>query len=388
MSTEPTTRRNPVSDVDVDAEVDVAVIGAGMAGLTAARDLSRAGRSVRVIESRDRVGGRLSSAVSADGSPVDLGATWFWPGETRVAALVRELGLPIHPQHLTGDAVFHQPAGRQRLTGNPIDVPSGRFSLGAEALAVGLAEQLPADTVEFASPAVAVEATGRNGPLTVVTAGGPIRAGQVIVALPPALAVDRLRFEPPLPERLAGLAAATPVWMASVAKVVAIYDEPFWRDQGLAGAAISHLGPMGEIHDMSGPDGRPAALFGFARLLRATDPPPDRDAIEAQLDLLFGPGAPTPNEVFITDWRRDPDTAPQGVDPSTAYQLFGHPAYQQPAFDGRLHWASTETATVSLGHIEGAMASGERAAAAVLALTRTPTATSTPTTASTTRSTP
>ncbi len=176
--------------------------------------------------------------------------------------------------------------------------------------------------------------------------------------------------------------------MASVAKVVAIYDEPFWRDQGLAGAAISHLGPMGEIHDMSGPDGRPAALFGFARLLRATDLPPDRDAIEAQLDLLFGPGAPTPNEVFITDWRRDPDTAPQGVDPSTAYQLFGHPAYQEPAFDGRLHWASTETATVSPGHIEGAMASGERAASAVLARTRTPPATSTPTTASTTRSTP
>ncbi|GAA2325683.1 hypothetical protein GCM10010246_03660 [Streptomyces cuspidosporus] len=49
------------------------------------------------------------------------------------------------------------------------------------------------------------------------------------------------------------------------------------------------------------------------------------------------------------------------------YSLFGHPLYQRPALDGSLHWASTETATDHAGHIGGALASGERAARAVLA---------------------
>ncbi|SED39710.1 Flavin containing amine oxidoreductase [Streptomyces melanosporofaciens] len=49
------------------------------------------------------------------------------------------------------------------------------------------------------------------------------------------------------------------------------------------------------------------------------------------------------------------------------HSLFGHPLYQQPALDGRLHWASTETATAHTGHIEGALASAERAAHDVLA---------------------
>lgn len=340
-----------------------------MAGLTAARVLHDHGRSVRVLESRDRVGGRLLTASGGDGEPLDLGATWFWPGETRVAALLQELGQPVHPQHLAGDALFHEPAGPQRLSGNPIDVPSGRFSLGAEALARGLADLLPPGTIELARPVTAVEVADAGGDLRVVTGSGSIRAAHAVVALPPALAVHRLRFHPALPDRLAGLAQTTPVWMASVAKVVVRYERPFWRDQGLAGAAISHLGPMGEIHDMSGPDGQPAALFGFARLARADDPPPSRSAIEAQLAALFGPDAPAPVEVLIHDWRAEADTSPPGIDPSSAYQLFGHPLYQEPFHGGRVHWASTETATVSPGHIEGAMASGERAAAAIVAAT-------------------
>jgi monoamine oxidase len=354
------------------AVFDAVVVGAGMAGLTAARALQDRGRSVRVLESRDRVGGRLLTVAGAEGHLLDLGATWYWPGEHRVAALVQELGQPVHPQHLAGDALFHEPSGRQRLNGNPIDVPSGRFSLGAEALARGLADLLAPGTIELGRPVTAIElqeGDSDRGGVRVITATGSVRAEHVVVALPPALAVHRLHFAPALPDRLTGLAEATPVWMASVAKVVARYERPFWREQGLSGAAISHLGPMGEIHDMSGPDGHPAALFGFARLPRAGDPPPQRAAVEAQLATLFGPDAPAPVEVLIHDWRAEGETAPLGVDPSSAYQLFGHPRYQEPSLGGRLHWASTETATVSPGHIEGAMASGERAAAAIVAAT-------------------
>ncbi len=349
-------------------DVDVVVVGAGVSGLAAADRLVRAGRSVVVHEAVDRIGGRLLTGRSATGHPIDLGATWFWPGEERVAALVRELGLPVHPQHLAGDAVYHERGGPVRLDGNPIDVPSVRFSTGAAALAEGLAGRLPAGTIRLADPVLAVDtAVAGSAETTVVTsASGDVEAGHVVLALPPAVAVDRIEFRPGLPERLAGLAATTPVWMGSVAKVVALYDRPFWRDRGLAGSAISHLGPLGEIHDMSGPAGEPAALFGFARLRAATDPVPDRSAIEAQLGLLFGPGAPPPSEVLVVDWRQELGSLTTGQVASTAYRLFGHARYHEPAIDGRLHWASTETVTVSPGHIEGALAGGERAAAAIL----------------------
>ena len=67
---------------------------------------------------------------------------------------------------------------------------------------------------------------------------------------------------PALPQALARQWRATAIWMAPHAKYIAIYDTPFWREQGLSGEARSARGPLGEIHDASMPGGS-AALFGF-----------------------------------------------------------------------------------------------------------------------------
>lgn len=152
--------------------------------------------------------------------------------------------------------------------------------------------------------------------------------------------------------------------MGAVAKVVAQYPSAFWREAGLAGAALSRTGPLQEIHDMSGPDGRPAALFGFAhaRTVRAGF---DK-TVTAQLARLFGPAAAAPDVLHVQNWSAEQWTSPSTVRHLADYSLFGHPLYQRPALDGRLHWASTETATDHAGHIEGALAAGERAAQAVL----------------------
>lgn len=98
-------------------DVDVAIIGAGISGLVTARHLDAVGLLVVVLEARDRVGGRLDSV---DG--LDLGATWFWPNELRIQRLIADLGVPVHEQHLAGDAMYHDPSEVQRLHGNPIDV--------------------------------------------------------------------------------------------------------------------------------------------------------------------------------------------------------------------------------------------------------------------------
>jgi monoamine oxidase len=84
---------------------EVLVVGAGLSGLACARRLADAGRDVRVLEARDRVGGRtLSQRLGTD--VVDLGGQWIGPGQTRVQALVRELGVETFPQHHEGDRLL------------------------------------------------------------------------------------------------------------------------------------------------------------------------------------------------------------------------------------------------------------------------------------------
>ncbi|GAB2488605.1 flavin monoamine oxidase family protein [Streptosporangium sandarakinum] len=338
---------------------DVAVIGAGPAGLTAAVALHAAGLDTVCVEARDRTGGRL--ATTADG--LDVGATWFWDGEPRVAALAARLGVALFEQHRAGDAIAQRSAGIQRVTGNPIDVPAYRYRPGAAALTAGLAARLPGAALRLSTPVTDIRRNG--GVVEVRTAAGLLNAGQVVLAIPPALAMASIDFHDALEPEPARLAEATPVWMGGVVKVVATYRTTFWRAAGLAGAAISWTGPLREIHDMSGPDGSPAALFGFAPAAAAG--PGFASAVTTQLAQLFGQEAAQPEALHVQDWSSERWTSPPGARHLTDYGLFGHPLYQRPALAGRLHWASTETATSHAGHVEGALLAGERAARAVLA---------------------
>ncbi|MGH8990420.1 MAG: flavin monoamine oxidase family protein [Acidimicrobiia bacterium] len=352
----------------------VLVVGAGVAGLHATATLAAAGLDVLCLEARDRVGGRLLSVgVHTDAQPsrdgggyLDLGATWFWAGERRIQSLIARFGIGVFAQHTAGDGVFEDRDGVRRLDGNPIDVPAFRYATGAQSIATALAATLPSGTVRLSSPVSGISADP-NG-LRVTTAQSDLCAAHVVLAIPPALAT-RIRFDPCLPPQLARLAVATPVWMGAVTKVVIQYPEPFWHRRGLAGSAVSSVGPLREIHDMSGP--KTAALFGFApsdpaHPKRAATRRPMEERVLDQLVRMFGPQLASPLRISILDWSRQPYTSPPGVAELSDYQLFGHPLYARPALQGRLHWASTETSSASAGHVEGALAAGERAAAHVL----------------------
>lgn len=349
--------------------VDVVVVGAGIAGLSATCALVAAGLRVQCLEARDRVGGRLLSVPADGGGRLDLGASWFWAGEHRVAALVQRLGLAVHAQHLAGDAVYDHPDGAQRLRGNPVDVPAYLYSGGAQTLPEALGSALPEGTVRLASPVVGVRGErgddGETVGLRVETGERALHAGHVVMAVPPALAVDSIDL-PDLEPDVRSLAARTPVWMGSTTKVVVEYGAPYWREAGLAGAGVSHLGPLRELHDLSGPDGSPAALFGFAQGA-AGAPAVQADDVVAQLVRMFGRKAADPLQVLVQDWRTQARTSPAGVEDLGAHHLFGHPLLARPALHGRLHWAATETSAHSAGHVEGALAAAERAVAAVLA---------------------
>ena len=93
--------RHHVLMADISKPIDVAIIGAGVSGLMAARVLAQAGKRVAIVEARDRVGGRTLGGEIA-GLSVDLGGQWVGPGQTRILSLIGELGLTTFPQHHVG----------------------------------------------------------------------------------------------------------------------------------------------------------------------------------------------------------------------------------------------------------------------------------------------
>ncbi|MGH2924311.1 MAG: flavin monoamine oxidase family protein, partial [Solirubrobacterales bacterium] len=151
----------------------------------------------------------------------------------------------------------------------------------------------------------------------------------------------------------------------------AIYDEPFWRADGLSGQALSLPGPAQVIFDNTPPSGSPGVLLGFlegrdARLLAAASEAERREAVIGTFARLFGPRAGSPSGYVDKDWsaERWSRGCYAGVFGPGTWTGYGR-ALRAPV--GRIHWAGTETATRWMGYFDGAIQSGRRAAAEVIA---------------------
>lgn len=126
--------------------VEVVVVGAGLAGLTAARRLRQAGRTVVVLEARDRVGGRTLNHTFADGTVVELGGQWVGPTQDAVLGLAEELNLGTFPTYEAGEHLMGTDGGIRRWEGETfgldeetlIDVSATQAALEELAAAVPL----------------------------------------------------------------------------------------------------------------------------------------------------------------------------------------------------------------------------------------------------------
>src|SRR3954465_15791664 len=98
-------------------EADVAVIGAGFAGITAARELQRKGVDVVLLEARDRVGGRVLDEPIGDGKVVEVGGQWVGPGQDRLYALAREVGVDTFRTHSAGQNLIEFHGDLKRYSG-------------------------------------------------------------------------------------------------------------------------------------------------------------------------------------------------------------------------------------------------------------------------------
>ncbi|MFZ4518053.1 MAG: flavin monoamine oxidase family protein [Microthrixaceae bacterium] len=211
-------------------------------------------------------------------------------------------------------------------------------------------------------PGVRVHVDGGSGPEV-------LDADRVVVTLPPTLA-GRLVYSPALPSWRDQLTQRLPA--GSVIKLYCIYDEPFWRADGLTGQAASDTGPVKVTFDNSPPEGTPGVLMGF---MEANDgrewgrrtPDERRAAAIACFERYFGPRARRPIEYLERDWMAEEfSRGCYGAHFTPGVWTAYGPALREPI--GPVHWAGAECAAVWNGYMEGAVRSGEQAAADVLAL--------------------
>ncbi len=238
-----------------------------------------------------------------------------------------------------------------------------RIAGGFGGLTAGLAAQIGDQTIRTGHRLTTISST--NGKIAAeVDAGRPITitADQVILAAPPRLLEASFDFTPHLQTTAKQEMRATPTWMAGHAKIIAVYLRPFWRDAGLNGDAISHRGPMAEIHDASPAGGALGALFGFVGVPAAHRQNKDQllAAAKAQLASMFGPEALIPTDMILQDWATEDLTATKDDEaPPASHPAYGPLTSLSNLWGGRLHIVSSEVAPTFGGFIEGALEAAE-----------------------------
>jgi monoamine oxidase len=296
---------------------------------------------------------RHNLATKAGRMLLELGIESVWAAQPEDVSLLHVL-FYIHSAGSL-DLLFDTEGGAQQ----------DRFVGGSQQVPLRLAGELGGETVRLSAPVRRIEHGGDG--VTVHADDSVARARRAIVAVAPTLA-GRIDYDPPLPGYRDQLTQRMP--LGTVAKCMALYDEPFWREEGLSGQGLSDTGPVKLTFDNSPPDGSPGVLVGFlegrrARELGRLPAEARRAAVIDCFTRLYGPRAARPGDYVERLWAEEEwSRGCYGCHlPTGAWTAYG-PALREPI--GPLHWAGAEYATVWNGYMDGAVRSGEQVAREVL----------------------
>lgn len=335
---------------------DVLIVGAGISGLVLAKQLAHNGVSVRLLEARPVVGGRLRGEHS-----IDLGAAWSWSTDQNVRRLAKELGIKSFEQPASGMAVIDSRWGRHEQRDDGAAGPGAvRFEGGAVSLAVRLADSLDVP-IHLTAPVQAIRVNTSS--VRCETPSGQFNARCVVVTAPPRVALG-IEYEPPLPRTKRDAMSSIATWMGDTMKVGMLFEQPFWRDNGYSGAVFSDRGPLSQIWDNSDDHHGIYALAGFAfgthmETLKDMDDAHVESTVTSQFSRAFGVAVPKPTAIVRTAWKDEPFTYATALGRADTHH-YGLPQLSVTHAE-RVFFAGTET-DPEHGHLEGAVRSGLLAA--------------------------
>lgn len=445
-------------------ERDVVVIGAGPSGLSAAYELNKAGKSVAVLEARDRVGGRTWTDVM-DGATIEIGGQWISPDQTGLYSLINELGIETFERYKEGKSVYLTEEGeaiayegadfpvaestvaemeklvklmnelaadmdpdkpwehpqaeeldkisfhhflRQHcadelacnnvglfIAGGMLTKPAHTFSAlqavlmassagsfdnlvdedfildrrivgSMQGVSKSVAERLGEDIVFLNNPVLKLEWSED----AVVAHGSSITvsAKKVVLAVPPNL-YSRISYVPALPRKQQ--ITHQHQSMGLVIKVHAVYETPFWRNEGLSGTCFGPNSLVQELYDNTYIGEETGTLVGFISDLNADamwelDEEQRRAAILKAMAAYLGEKALEPKVFYLSDFAAEEWT--RGAY-ATSYDLGGlyrfGPAQNENV--GPIYFSSSDLAGEGFQHVDGAVRMGRRSAARIIA---------------------
>ena len=339
---------------------DVIIVGAGLTGLSLAHNLTTAGVGTNflVLEARDRIGGRIHTALSGDGAPVEMGATWFFPMFKNLFKAMKTINVELMPQYMKGYTFYDSGrGGKPRKVDQGEDGDMFRIKGGTGNLTSSLLAAIDSNRVLLNQIVNSISRLD-SGFLEVATKDKTYRARKVVTTIPPQLLADSVTFKPDLPDEVQRVAQNTHTWMGDSMKGAVTYERPFWREAGLAGALYSNTGPFVQMYDQTSTDNDKFALVGFMDAANARLPPDQRKArVVEQLVRVFGPEAATPLDYRDTFWAEEEFTMPPNAARIFAHKNNGHNVYSRPYMGGALYIGGTETSRHAGGFMEGAVTS-------------------------------
>ncbi|MEL6637600.1 MAG: NAD(P)/FAD-dependent oxidoreductase [Bacteroidota bacterium] len=339
----------------------ITIIGGGLSGLTLAYLLHTKNISATILEASSRLGGRIQTVKGENGTPLELGATWFSDVHLNLVALLKRLGLEKFPQYAKGKSLFQTKSFEppQEFYIPEAQTPSYRIAGGTQSLIDTLFENIKPEQIKLNRKVVSIKEI--DGGLEVESENGEtLTTDKVVLCLPPQLIGSQIEFSPRLPNEISTVLPSVQTWMAGSIKFVLEYSEPFWRENGYSGMLYSHAGIVTEMYDHTNYEENKFGFTGFLNSGTSVYTKAVRkELVLKQLAKLLGNSAATPLAYHEKVWT-DEFILSGNQTINRPHQNNGHPTFQEPYMNGKLYFSGTETLLEFSGYMEGAVLSAKR----------------------------